>query len=137
MMKGAPCRSWVTVMVGLCFIATLNACATTQVIHEVQGPVLKVKPAPKPPAKPKSKPPEESPYLVHRVRWPNETLSLIAKWYTGRTENWKAIAKTNPTLHPRRIRLGTEIKISAELLRTIVPVPRAFVQGSGANFAKQ
>ena len=137
MMKGAPCRSWVTVMVGLCFIATLNACATTQVIHEVQGPVLKVKPAPKPPAKPKSKPPEESPYLVHTVRWPNETLSLIAKWYTGRTENWRTIADANPELDPRRIRLGKEIKIPAELLKTILPMPREFVQGNGSKPTKR
>ena len=124
-------------MVGLCFIATLNACATKQVVHEVQGPVLKVKPAPKPPAKPESKPPEESSYLVHKVTWPNETLSLIAEWYTGRTENWKTIAKTNPTLHPRRIRLGTEIKIPAELLKTIVPMPREFVQGNGSKPTKR
>ena len=137
MMKGAPCRSWVTVMVGLCFIATLNACATTQVIHEVQGPVLKVKPAPKPPAKPKSKPPEESPYLVHTVRWPNETLSLIAKWYTGRTENWRTIADANPELDPRRIRLGMEIKIPADLLETIVPMPREFVQGGDSKPTKR
>ena len=124
-------------MVGLCFIAILNACATTKVVHEVQGPVFKVKPAPEPPAKPESKPPEESPYLVHKVRWPNETLSLIAKWYTGRTENWKAIAKANPTLHPRRIRLGREIKIPAELLKTIVPMPREFVQGNGSKPTKR
>src|SRR5512139_684083 len=136
MMKGVPCSSWVTVMVGLCSIAILSACATTQEAQKTQAPVFEVKPVPQPPAKPKSKPLENSPYLVHRVKWPNETLYLIAKWYTGRTENWKTIAETNPELDPRRIRLGTEIKIPAELLQTIVPMPREFVQGSGSKPTK-
>ena len=140
MMKGARCRSWITVMVGLCAIAISSACATTQEAQETKPvprpPAKEVKPVPQPPAKPKSMPLENSPYLVHRVKWPNETLYLIAKWYTGRTENWKTIAETNPELDPRRIRLGTEIKIPAELLQTIVPMPREFVQGSGSKPTK-
>jgi nucleoid-associated protein YgaU len=149
------------VMVGLCAIAILSACAITQEAQETQAPVFEVepvpqppakpvpqplvkpvpqppaKPVPQPPAKPESRRLEDPPYLVHRVTWRNENLCLIAKWYTGRTENWKTIAKTNPKLDPRRIRLGTEIKIPAELLQTIVPMPRKFVQGSGSKPTKQ
>ncbi|MDJ0854708.1 MAG: hypothetical protein QNI88_05815, partial [Desulfobacterales bacterium] len=32
-------------------------------------------------------------YYVHEVRWPNESLVLIAQWYTGSRANWKAIAQ--------------------------------------------
>ena len=119
-MKGAPRRSSVTVMVGLCFIAILSACPITWEIQDVQDPVF-----------------EDSPYLVHKVKWPNETLSVIAKWYTGRTENWRTIADANPELDPRRIRLGKEIKIPAELLKTILPMPREFVQGNGSKPTKR
>ena len=124
-------------MVGLCFIAILSACPITWEIRDIEDPVFKVERRPERAAKPESEAPEDSPYLVHKVTWPNETLSLIAEWYTGRTENWKTIAEANPKLHPRRIRLGTEIKIPAALLKTILPMPREFVQGSGSKPAKQ
>ena len=133
MMKSAPCRTWVTVMVGLPVIAILSACAATQEVQEIQGPVFEREPAPQTPAKLQPKPPQKSPYLLHKVTWPNETLYLIAKWYTGRTENWRTIADANPELDPHRIRLGMEIKIPAELLETILPMPRNFVQGGGSK----
>ena len=78
-------------------------------------------------------PPKEPPYLVHTVKWPGETLALIAKWYTGDTENWRAIAKANPKLDPRRIRLGSQIQIPSELLKNREPMPREFVTGGGAK----
>ena len=41
-------------------------------------------------------------YFEHRVKWSGETLSLIAKWYTGSYGNWKAIAQANSGLNPNR-----------------------------------
>jgi hypothetical protein len=66
-------------------------------------------------------------YFEHRVKWPGETLSLIAGWYTGRYGNWKAIAKANPGLNPNRIAVGNIICIPPEMMKTQKPLPRKVV----------
>jgi len=63
-------------------------------------------------------------YYKHTVRWPGETLSLIASWYTGSIKNWRKLAKTNPRLNPDRIKGGNVIKIPPSLLKTRVPLPQ-------------
>ncbi len=54
--------------------------------------------------------------FLHTVRWSGETLSIIAKWYTGNPENWEALTKANPGLKPNRIFVGDKILIPADLL---------------------
>jgi len=127
-------------LAGFLLIWSLAGCAGTQEkaeaqppVKEVQSPPVEVKPAPVPPPAAQPEQPKEPPYLVHTVKWPGETLALIAKWYTGDTENWRAIAKANPKLDPRRIRLGSEIQIPSELLKTREPMPREFVTGGAAK----
>lgn len=66
-------------------------------------------------------------YFEHRVKWPGETLSLIAGWYTGRYGNWKAIAQANPGLNPNRITVGNIIYIPPEMMKTKKPLPRKVV----------
>lgn len=66
-------------------------------------------------------------YFVHQVRWRGETLSLIAKWYTGHYGNWKALAQANPGLNPDRIVLGNRIHIPPEMLITQKTLPRKVV----------
>jgi len=70
-------------------------------------------------------------FYVHQVKWEGETLSLLAKWYTGSPDNWKAIAKANPALDPNRIGIGNEIRIPADLLTTRNPMPKSFLAGFG------
>lgn len=70
-----------------------------------------------------------APYY-HRVRYSGETLSLIAKWYTGDFENWQALTRANPKLNPNRITAGDRIRIPRKLLHTKKPMPRSFVVGS-------
>jgi hypothetical protein len=72
-------------------------------------------------------------HLVHRVRWSGESLSLIAKWYTGKLNNWKILAHFNPKLKPDRIFVGQEILVPEGLLKTRKPMPRSFV----GQFARQ
>jgi LysM repeat protein len=129
-------------LAGLLMIWSLAGCAGTQEKAEAQPPVQEVQPPP-PEAKapeplPAAQPeqPTEPPYLVHTVKWPGETLALIAKWYTGEIENWRAIAKANPKLDPRRIRLGSEIQIPSELLKNREPMTKEFVIGGGAKSRK-
>ncbi len=59
----------------------------------------------------------------HTVRWPGESLSLIASWYTGSSKNWGKLAKINPRLHPNRIKAGQVIMIPTALLKTRVALP--------------
>ena len=71
--------------------------------------------------------PHQSNYFEHRVKWPGETLSLIAKWYTGSYGNWKTIAQANPGLNPNRIAVGDLINIQPEMMKTKKPLPRKVV----------
>lgn len=68
-------------------------------------------------------------YHYHKVRYPGETLSLIAKWYTGDAENWRALTKANPRLDPNRIVVGNKIRIPKKLLHTKRTMPRNFIPG--------
>jgi len=68
--------------------------------------------------------------LVHAVRWKGESLSIIAKWYTGKTANWKPLAEYNAMTHPNRIRIGDTVRIPEALLTTRKSLPRAFVEPS-------
>jgi hypothetical protein len=66
-------------------------------------------------------------FFVHTVKWPGETISIVAKWYTGSMDKWKQIAQLNPALDPQKIVIGDQIKISRRLLKTTKPMPEKFV----------
>jgi hypothetical protein len=63
-------------------------------------------------------------YFEHTVHWPGETLSLIAKWYTGEYRNWKKLADHNPEINPKHIVIGQQIFIPANLLKTREVLPQ-------------
>ncbi len=83
-------------------------------------------PLPGPPAK--VEPTEKMTYLVHTVKWSGETVSIIAGWYTGDIENWKALAEANPNINPNRIYEGNKILIPEKLLKTRDPMTKEFVE---------
>ena len=66
-------------------------------------------------------------YLVHTIRWPGENLIRISRWYTGSGNNWLLLAKANPSIDPRRIRIGDSILIPESLLKTRDPMPISYV----------
>lgn len=70
---------------------------------------------------------KKSTRFVHKVKWPGESLSVISKWYTGKLNHWKALAKANPKLKPHRIFVGLRIFIPKYLLKTRKPMPRSFL----------
>jgi hypothetical protein len=82
--------------------------------------------APQPPPEPK---PES---YTHEVRWPGETLSHIARWYTGSQVNWRKIARANADLEPLSINIGDRILIPEELLKTRKPMPREYLRSLAA-----
>jgi hypothetical protein len=66
--------------------------------------------------------------FVHKVRWQGETLSIIAKWYTGKAGNWKKLANTNAKFDPVRLQKGYKILIPRPLLKTTADMPEDFVR---------
>lgn len=65
--------------------------------------------------------------LVHKVRYPGESVSIIAGWYTGEIENWKILADVNPGINPNVIHEGMKINIPESLLKEREPMPREYV----------
>ena len=57
-----------------------------------------------------------SSFYVHRVTWTGESLSIVAKWYTGNLENWKALAKANPEIKPEFLQVGMKIRIPEAMI---------------------
>ena len=62
-------------------------------------------------------------YLRHTIQWPGESLIRISRWYTGSGNNWRLIAKANPSVDHRRIKIGDTILIPEDLLKTHQPMP--------------
>ena len=75
---------------------------------------------------------EDLPFF-HQVRWEGETLSLIAKWYTGDWRNWKALAEVNPWVEPNNMFTGLKVKIPRQLLKNQKDMPREFVLSSASQ----
>ncbi len=67
------------------------------------------------------------PMLVHKVRYPGESVSIIAGWYTGEIDNWKVLAEVNPEINPNVIHAGMTIKVPESMLKTREPMPREYV----------
>ena len=72
-------------------------------------------------------------YSYHTVMYSGETLSIIAKWYTGQAGNWEALLDHNPEVDPRRLRIGDLVKIPQELLIRDESMPKKFVEKSNAK----
>ncbi len=67
-------------------------------------------------------------YYVHQVRWPKESLTLIAQWYTGSRANWKKLARATPNLRQNRLYQGFVVFIPLDLLQIETPMPKQYVQ---------
>jgi hypothetical protein len=88
-------------------------------------PVRQGSPPPAPPGKVEPKLKET--FYVHTVRYYGETISIIAAWYTGDGENWKALARANPKIDPKLILEGNQVLIPEKLLKTREAMPQKFV----------
>jgi len=102
-------------------------------------PVLAPPPprGPSPPAPVEAEPKPKEAHFAHTVRWSGETVSIIAGWYTGDIENWKALAQANPNINPNRIFEGNRILIPESLLKTREPMPKEFVDGFYSKSKKE
>ncbi len=106
-------------LVCLAILLIFSGCAQMKTFFKSDSKSAKVKPAGK-----------STSYYEHKVRWEGETLSLIAKWYTGSQKNWKVLAKDNSWLEPNNLSTGHKVFIARNLLKTKKPMPREFVYDS-------
>ena len=84
----------------------------------------------RPPEPPVDLTPTPVAYMYHTVKFPGETLSIIADWYTGNSRNWEVIVNENPGLDPKRIRIGDVIIIPRSLVVKDAPLPEKAVRGT-------
>ena len=70
----------------------------------------------------------------HTVHWSGESMSLIARWYTGSSKNWRKLAKANPRIDPNCIKKGHVIVIPTKLLKTRDPLPEKMAARYTANY---
>ncbi len=70
----------------------------------------------------------------HTVRWPGECMSLIARWYTGSSNNWRKLARANSGINPNRIKRGNVILIPSRMLKTKEPLPQKLAARYTANY---
>ena len=69
-------------------------------------------------------------YYIHTVTLAGESLSIIAKWFTGDLKNWETLAKYNPAINPNRIFFGDKIKIPHHLMTRHDPITLKFIEKS-------
>jgi len=119
---------------------TAPAAEKTQPVEKAEPPIEeKAKQVEKAatPIEKKGRQSQSSTPCVHTVRWSGETLSVIAKWYTGKFENWRALVKVNPKLKPNRIFIGSKILIPEDLVKNREPMPRKFLGKSASKRKKK
>ncbi len=131
-MKMAPRLLNFTYLLCLAVYFVCAGCATISQKHEEKPEEnIQEKPIESPEAVyDKEKETTPSGYYVHTVSFPNESLSIIAKWFTGDLKNWKTLAKHNQSINPNRIFLGDKIKIPRRLMTRQEPMTLEFVEKS-------
>jgi len=68
---------------------------------------------------------------LHEVRWSEETLGMVALWYTGHSRNARLLERITPNLRANDMRPGDTVFIPLELSRRSEPMPRSFARRRG------
>jgi hypothetical protein len=66
--------------------------------------------------------------FFHTVKHYGENFSVIALWYTGSVKATGEIARYNPTLKSKTLKVGTKVKIPSMLIKRRTPLPKDFVR---------
>lgn len=69
-------------------------------------------------------------YYLHTVSLADESISIIAKWFTGDLKKWEILAECNPAINPNRIFIGDKIKIPRSIMTRQDPMTPEFVEQS-------
>ena len=78
------------------------------------------------------------PYYIYTVRHDAEPLALISKWYTGASENARALITHNPQLNPTAaLAVGDQIRIPEMMLITRKAIPEEVFAKLKSRVAKR
>lgn len=66
-------------------------------------------------------------FLEHKIKFPGETLGIIAAWYTGSATNYQKIEKANPGVKSTALHIGQTIKIPDQLVKQRKVLTKDFV----------
>lgn len=116
-MKNQPLRNIFCLAVCVGFLIVCSGCASAP---EPAPATEVIQPPPSPP-------PPKVTYYTHAVKWPGESLSIIAGWYTGDVQNWKDLAEANPDINPNRIHEGMKILIPENMITTKAVMTKDYV----------
>lgn len=67
-------------------------------------------------------------FAIHEVKYPGETLGIIAQWYTGNDANWKTILSYNGHIKTRRMKIGDNVRIPEAMLVKTSRLPQSFIK---------
>lgn len=113
-----------------------SGCVPKKSVEPAGGPGASVQqppePAPEPPivetpVEEMAQEPPPSLDIEHQVQWAGETLSIIARWYTGDIHNWKALADANSHIDPNVLPMNARIIIPDALIKNRNPMPRDYL----------
>jgi hypothetical protein len=116
-MKKQSFKNIVCLAIGLAFMTICSGCASAP--EPASSPTGTQALAAQPGGTTQQRPGEAvETYYTHLVKWPGESLSIIAGWYTGDVQNWKALAEANPDINPNRIHEGMKLRIPESMMST-------------------
>jgi hypothetical protein len=103
--------------VGVALAAVVMACASAAPVRSPQEEEERIAVvAPTPTSAPS--------YFIHVVKFRGETLGQITEWYTGRYDNWRAVARANGLAVPNELlSVGREVKVPSQLVMRQDPMP--------------
>ena len=68
-------------------------------------------------------------FFSHLIEWRGQNLAAIAKWYTGKAENWRTLAELNGVKSAKEfLPVGREVRIPQALVVKTAPLPRPRVR---------
>lgn len=74
--------------------------------------------------------------ILHPVRFPGESLSMISSWYTGDQANWERIADYNARYVEGVLHQGETVRIPLALVVRNVILPESYVREFNAQIAE-
>ena len=75
--------------------------------------------------------------ILHPIRFPGESLSMIASWHTGDQANWERIADYNAHYVKGVIRQGETVRIPLALVVRNEQLPESYVREFNAQITEQ
>jgi hypothetical protein len=104
-------KTLVLISTALIWVVTAIGCTTTSGIRKDVWPPLQPR----------------NTVFYHTVAYRNETMPIVAAWYTGSGDNAKLLAEANPKIDAKDLKVGDHVFISLDLLKSREPLTQEFI----------